>query len=147
VRREQGLDDALAHARIAAPETGGLEGEHHPHDRRRQRLADANGVRADQVRLQGVELALADARRGELAEAGIDAVHRRLAARRSRHDLGTGADRRARAGIELEADASGVDRLKLLEVELARREAQPRHQDSSIGSFRPCSRAQARAAS
>ena len=86
---------------------------------RRQRLADADRMRADQVQLQRVELVLADARAGELAEAGVDAVHRRIAGRGALHDRGAGADGTARFGCNAERHAAGVNGLNVVEREPA----------------------------
>jgi hypothetical protein len=58
-----------------------------------QRFAHAHAVGADQVALQHVELRLADALVGQLAEAGVDAIHRRVAVGGALHHLLAGADR------------------------------------------------------
>ena len=58
VHREQRVDHDLAHARVAARQARRLQREHQPHDRRRQRRADADAVRADQVALQRREVGL-----------------------------------------------------------------------------------------
>jgi len=153
--RQQRVDHLLAHARRAARQAAGLEGQRQPHHRRGKRRPDAHAVRADQVELQPVELVGRDARAGELAEAGVDAVDRPLAGGGARDRRGAGAQAGSRGRVELEAHRRGVDRLQLLEREPAGR--QPQHGPGSrrahraappsIGSFRPCSRAQAMASS
>ena len=61
-------------------------------DRHRQRVADAGGMTAQQIELQFGERVVRDADVGEVAEAGVDAVRRRLVLRRTR------PRRRARRG-------------------------------------------------
>ena len=99
----------------AAREARRLEREHQPHDRRRQRLADADAVRADQVELQRGEIGRARCASGELAEAGVDAVDRRVAAGGALHDGGAGADALARFLAERQRFAAAMDRLQLVE--------------------------------
>ena len=72
-------------ARIAARQR--LELEHHdePHGVGRKRFAGPGGVRAHQIDLQRVEIAIGDAGLGELAEAGIDAIDRLAAFHELQH--------------------------------------------------------------
>ena len=109
--------------------------------------ADADAVRADQVQLQLVELALADALVGELAEAGVHAVDRRVALRGALHHGRAGEDAGARRGVDGERHAAGVNRLQVLERELARDDVQRSLHHRTMGRFSPCSRAQATAMS
>jgi hypothetical protein len=51
-----------------------LSGQHQAQHGGCKRLAHAHAVRADQVELQLLQLVLGDARAGQLAEAGVDAV-------------------------------------------------------------------------
>ena len=89
-----------AHAGGALAEIGDLERHREAHDRRRQRLADAGRVRQHEVALQLREVAVRDAHRGELSEAGVDAVDR-LVPREDRVDRRRpGLDRGAAAVVE-----------------------------------------------
>jgi hypothetical protein len=63
-----------ADARVAARERIDLERQDQPHDGIGQRIADARGVREQQIALQQLELIGRDARLREQAEAGVDAV-------------------------------------------------------------------------
>ena len=72
----QHLDDHAAHARMAAPETHDLEGEHQPNDLLAEFRTRACAMREDEIALERREIGLADPRSGELAESGIDAVDR-----------------------------------------------------------------------
>ena len=119
VHGDQRVDDFFPHAGRTAREARGLEREHQAHHRRRQRIADTDAVRSDQVELKRGEIVLADARLRELAEAGIDAIDRRVAARGALHDVGRCLQRRAYRRIERERHAARVDRGDLGEAELA----------------------------
>ena len=89
-----------AHPGGALAEIGDLERHREAHDRRRQRLADAGRVRQHEVALQLREVAVRDAHRGELSEAGVDAVDR-LVPREDRVDRRRpGLDRGAAAVVE-----------------------------------------------
>ena len=142
VNGEERIDHGLANARVAARETRRLETEDQPDDRRGERIADADAVRADQVELQLRQVGAVDPRAGELAEAGVDAVDRRIAGRGPLHDRGAGADALARCGVDPQRRAAGVQSLQVVERQRTTDEI---HQ--SIGRFRPCSRAHALAIS
>jgi hypothetical protein len=113
------LHHRVAHAGETARQRGGLRRQHQPHDRRRQRRADADAMRADQVALQGGQFVLADALGRELAEAGVDAVDRVVAGRGGLHDGGAATDRRPGVGVQRERHAAGADAAQLLQRELA----------------------------
>ena len=72
----QRLDDERPNARMTAAKTEQLEDDHQPHDVARERIAEAGTVRQDEVGLQLGQPVVRDARVGEQAEAGIDAVDR-----------------------------------------------------------------------
>jgi hypothetical protein len=137
--REQRVDHRFAHAGMPARQARRLQHKHQSDDRWRQRLADADAVGADQVELQAIELVGVDARRRQLAEAGVDAIDRRVTLRRALDDGGAGAHGRTRGRVELEACAAGMDRLQRIKREVPGREAQRRHQRPGIGRFRACS--------
>jgi len=65
-----------ADARGALGEAGQLQRHHQPHDRRRHRLTHAGRVREHDIALQGFQILALDAHAGQLAEAGVDAIHR-----------------------------------------------------------------------
>ena len=92
VDREQRVDDDLAHARVAARQARRLQAEHQPHDRRGS--ASPTPTLCERIRLSCRlgQVAGVDARSGELAEAGVDAVDRRGAGGGALHDRGAGAD-------------------------------------------------------
>ena len=115
VNGEKRIDHRLANARVAARETRRLEAEDQPDDRRGERVADADAVRADQVELQLRQVGAVDARAGELAEAGVDAVDRRIAGRGALHDGGAGADALARCGVDPQRRAAAVQSLQVVE--------------------------------
>src|SRR5829696_7841226 len=94
-----------AHPGGALAEIGDLERHRQAHDRRRQRLADPGGVRQHELALQLREILVRDAHRGELSEAGVDAVDRRVL-RQDRVDRrGPGLDRGAAALVEQDGRA------------------------------------------
>ena len=74
---------------IALGQHVGAQRHRRAHDRYRQRFADAGGVAAQQVDLQLGERVGRDPNLGEVAESGVDAVDRLVAARE-------GVDDRAR---------------------------------------------------
>ena len=89
-QREQRVDGRQPDARVAAREHVGAEQHHRAHGVRRERLADAGRVAAQQVGLQPVERVGLDADLRERAEPGVDAVDG-LAAGGLAIDDGTGA--------------------------------------------------------
>ena len=103
------------HPRGAAAEGGELEREDEADHRRRQRLAHAAAVREDEVALQRRHVAGLDADRGELAEAGVDAVDGRRAGG-DRADAGGGAgDAGGGGGVEPDRRAVAPDALEVAE--------------------------------
>ena len=87
-------------ARGALRQAGQLERHHQPGDRPRHRLADAGGMGQHDVALQGCRSLRVDAHAGELAEAGVDAVHGRAPGNDAGHRIGAGAHARPAARIE-----------------------------------------------
>jgi chromosome segregation ATPase len=88
-------------------------------ERGRQRRADSDAVRTDQVPLQRRQVRLADARRRELAEPRVDAVDRSIAFGRALHHGCAGAHSRQRLRVHHQRLAAGVDGLQLVEREVA----------------------------
>ena len=72
--RHEQVDDLDPHA--GEPDRQGVrpQQEHRPHDVVGQRVADAGGMGADEVALEGRRLRGVDARIGQIAEAGGDAI-------------------------------------------------------------------------
>ena len=105
-QRPEQLDQLDAHARVAAPQRLGEQEEHAAHGVVCERLARADGVRADEVALQGARVRRVDAHAGEAAEAGREAVHRLTGG----HEV-------------LDRGASALDARALVAVELGRRAA------------------------
>ena len=124
VHGQQRVDHHFAHARVAARQAGGLEREHEAHDLGRERFADADAVRADQVELQRLQLRLADALVGQLAKAGVDAVDRHVAVGGALHHALAGADRIARRDRNAQLDHIAVNRLQLFQRDAAGFKAQ-----------------------
>ena len=116
-KRLERLDHQRPNAGMAAAEAEQLEHDHQPRDVARQRLAEARAVRQDQVGLQLGEPVVGNARVGEQAEAGVDAVDR-LAAGDDALDRGGGvgdalhrASSRRAARARPDAGAASRDRL------------------------------------
>ena len=86
-QREQRIDQLGAHTRDAGSKAVRLEQQHAPHDRRRERLADAARVTAHEIELQLPHLVRGDALVRERAEAGGDAVAHAIGAHRVAHDF------------------------------------------------------------
>ena len=106
-QREQRLERLDADARVALGQHVGAQRHRRAHRAHRQRLADAGGVAAHQVHLQGVEVGAVDARLRERPEAGVDAVDRRVAVGRAIDDGAGRDDRRARLCAERDRCAVG----------------------------------------
>jgi hypothetical protein len=70
------VDDFGAHARSAGSERVGAENQDRPHDVFRQRWTDADGMTTHEIPLQRAEVVVRDAHSREVAESGVDAVHR-----------------------------------------------------------------------
>lgn len=68
------FDDDRSNARVSASERGGEEKHDAANDLRRQGVADAGGVGADEVVLEVAELVVGDACAAEGSEAGVNAV-------------------------------------------------------------------------
>ena len=75
-QRLERVDDLRPNARIAAAEAEQLEQDHQPRDVARQRVAETGAVRQDQVGLELGQAVVGNARVGEQAEAGVDAIDR-----------------------------------------------------------------------
>ena len=71
---DQRIERARPHAGIPARQHVGPERHGGAHGASRQRLADAGGVTAEQVQLQGAQRVVRDSHVGERSEAGVDAV-------------------------------------------------------------------------
>ena len=109
---EQQLDELGADARVALGEAVDEQQQHAAHDLVRQRLADADRMRAHEVELQLRGVRRVDPHRREIAEPGRDAVHdgavgdhridRLATAHEPRPGLGRERRRRAAAGDALE---------------------------------------------
>ena len=100
-RQHVGIDEGGQRLHGGERDAGGalrqrieLHQQDQPRDARRQRRADARRMRAHDVDLQPVEILRRDARLGQLAEAGVDAIDR-VARASSRFTVS--AERRMRA--------------------------------------------------
>lgn len=103
------------HAGGAAPERDQLQRHDQPHDILRQWRADAAAMRQDEIALQGGHIGAVDLDRGEFAEAGIDAVDRRIAGG-DLGDTGSGlGDPGIEGGIEPCRHTGPVDSFEILE--------------------------------
>ena len=138
---------SCAHAGVAARQARRLQQPASAaRPRRRSGSPTPTAVRADQVELQRRELVFGDARAGQLAEAGVDAVDRRVALRRraARPRRWRASPARA-AGVERRARTPPAQmRRSCVERQLARARcvSVAISAPASAGS-RPCSRAQA----
>jgi hypothetical protein len=75
VKRYQRVHHLFAHTRIAARQAGGLEHQDQPHHTLAHGLAHAHGVRAQQLELQRGQVFARNALHGQLAKAGVHAIH------------------------------------------------------------------------
>ncbi len=80
--RVQQCQRVRLHAGRALGQAGELECHHQPYHRHRRGLAHACRMREHDIALQGLQILALDTHAGQLAEAGVDAIHR-LA---TRHD-------------------------------------------------------------
>ncbi len=119
-------NDAARHHRFdqphnVEPDAGGTTAERNElqrhdetHDIFRQRLADAAAMGKDEIALECGDIGAVDLDRGKFAEAGIDAVNRRIAG----SDLGNAfrrlEDPRIKRRIEFCRNAGPVDGGKIL---------------------------------
>ncbi|MNT48372.1 hypothetical protein D3C72_1851510 [compost metagenome] len=109
---------------MAARQAHGLGREDHAHHRRGQRLARAHAVREHEVALQLGQVVVADARAGELAETGVDAVDHLVVLDDVAHrGLGLGHAVLHRR-VERKVHAAGLDASQHRKVDLAGREGQ-----------------------
>ncbi len=97
-QRLQRLDHQRPNARIAAAEAEQLQDDHQPRDMARQRIAEAGAVRQDEVGLKLGKALVGNARVGEQAEPGVDAVDG-FAAGDDAIDRGGGGADAAHAGV------------------------------------------------
>ncbi|MNY07319.1 hypothetical protein D3C86_1401190 [compost metagenome] len=93
-QRQQRLDHGRAHARMTAREADGLHRQDQAHGVRREVRAGAHAVGEHEVALQLGQLVMRNARLGQLAEAGVDAVDHGVGV----DDVLHGGLRRAHAG-------------------------------------------------
>ena len=111
------------HAGSAAAERDQLQRHDQADDVLRQRLADAAAMREDEVALQGRDIGGVDLDGGQFAEAGIDAVDRRIAGG-DLGDAGSGlGDAGVEGGIEPGRLAGPVDGFELFQRDGARVES------------------------
>jgi hypothetical protein len=108
-QRQQRLERLDANARVAFGEHVGAQRHGGAHAAHRQRRVDAGGMTAQQIQLQRGEIRRVDARLGEIAEAGIDAVHRRVAGGQLIDHGPRRGDPIARRGREADVGASVGD--------------------------------------
>ena len=115
----------------------------------RHRLADADRVRSQQLELQHGQVIPGDAGSGQLAEAGVDAIDRRIAFGRFAHQFGACAHAGAAGRIELDDDTlAAAQAPQLRERQLAGDDDFFfRHAHPNIGSLSLFSRADATAMS
>ena len=93
-RLDQAVERRAAHARVALREHVRAQRHHRAHRADRQRLADAGGVAPQQVALEVAERVPRNLHFGQRAEAGVDAVDRRVAGRMAIDDGARGVDGR-----------------------------------------------------
>ena len=101
-QREERVERLGADARVSLRQHVGAKRDERAHDGRRQRLADAGGVAAQQIQLQGGELMRGNRDLGQRAESGVDAVDGPARGRVAIDDAARGDDARARLGREAE---------------------------------------------
>ena len=114
-------DDDGPDARSAAPERHELQRHHQAHERLWREIAHAAAVGQDEVPLQSGRVLGADAFRRQLPEPRVDAIDRRLAARRRGDDPGRSLHARHGGGIE-HGRRTGQHRLDVGDADLAWRE-------------------------
>lgn len=90
----------LANARCALRQADQLQRHHQPHHAGRHRFAHASSVREHDIALQGGQVFALDAHAGQLAEAGVDAIHRRTLGDDGGDCSSTGAHYRQRGRIQ-----------------------------------------------
>ena len=149
VQGQERVDDFFAHAGEAARQAGGLEQQDQPHHRFRHRLADADRVRSQQLELQDGQVIPGNARGGQLAEAGVDAIDRRIALGRFAHQFGACSHAGTAGRSQLDDDAlAAAQAPQLRERQLAGDDDFfSRHAHPNIGSLSLFSRADATAIS
>jgi hypothetical protein len=116
-RVDQAVECRAPDAGVALREDVGAQRHHRAHGARRQRLADAGRMAAQQVALQRAEGAARNLDLRQRAEAGVDAVGRRVAGGRPLDHRPGGVDRRAGARVERDRRALVRDRRQLLECQ------------------------------
>jgi hypothetical protein len=82
------------------PRLAELQRHHQPHDARRQRLPVPAACDSTMLLLQLIQIRGVDAHVGELAETGVDAIHRLAARENPRHRRRTVFDSGAARGVE-----------------------------------------------
>ena len=98
--RNEGLDHAPANARVAARERRRLERDDEAHDGIVEQGSGPRGMRQHERALQLREAGVVDARPGEKAEAGVDAVDGPPGSDHAVDGLRRGVDRRFRRGVD-----------------------------------------------
>ncbi|MGY3563927.1 hypothetical protein ACVWXP_007196 [Bradyrhizobium sp. USDA 4463] len=94
------LDHVAAHAGGAAPERDDFQRDHQPDDRLGRRRADAAAMRDDEIALEQRGLLGGNALRGQLPEAGVDAIDRGSRLSSVRDDRRSRLDTRPECDIE-----------------------------------------------
>ena len=108
----QGFDDGPLHAGSAAAEAEQLQGHRQADDAFRQIGPDSGIVGEDQIALQLCGLFRRDAGAGQFAEAGVDAVDRRVARSRPRDDRFRARHVRPAGAVEQDRRAFAVQRFQ-----------------------------------
>ena len=120
---EWGLDTVMdqngVRVRKPATQRQKLQRQDQPHDAALQRIADAAAMRQDQVALKRRHIAPVDADRGELAEAGVDAIDRLIPGDDAGDAVGGAGNPGMGRGVEGNGGAVPVDVLKIGERGLA----------------------------
>ena len=117
VGRHQTFDDHGTHAAVPTRQTGHLEREHESHHGRRHGRTHSHTVTANEIALQGGQIIGGNARGGELAEARIDAIHRRLTGSGLLHHGSAGGNGRVRRGVDDDAHVTLMQCLQVVERE------------------------------
>ncbi len=105
-QRFQQRERSRTHAGGPLCQAGQLQRQHQPHHRHRHRLADPGRMRQHDIALQGVQVLALDTHAGQLAEAGVDAVHRRALGDDRLHRLRAAQHRFGAGRIQAHAGAA-----------------------------------------
>jgi len=126
-QRQQRVDDHRAHAGIPARETRNFHRQHEARHTIGERRSNADGVRADQVQLQLLQVGGRNLRAGEFAEPRVDAIGGK-ATRDDRIDrLSRCANRGRCARGQRRLHRSAPEPAQILQAQRARSQCQCRH--------------------